>query len=99
MDTSFQIVPMFAAGVEVIVFLVIAGISALWNWWQNRNKSDWTKETTPQPGQRPQQKTTDWEDELRRMLEGDQPGHKPTPPPPPVSQPPPVIRHTVPPPP
>lgn len=80
--------------VSLFVFLIIAGATAFFNWLKNRRAEDWTKEQTP-PGAPPripsgQRKVSDWEAELRRMLEMEEPK---TPPPMP-----PIVRETRPPP-
>lgn len=77
---------MLAASIEsFFIFLLIAAGSALFNWFKKRgeNGTDWsdvegptpprrtpTPRTSPAPPVAPPAKTTNWEEELRRMLEG-----------------------------
>ncbi len=89
---------MLASIESFFIFLVIAGASALFNWFKKRNETqdDWTgselppehpaplpHRQTPPPVAQPQKKSTNWEEELRRMLEGTVPTTR-TPPPPPI---------------
>ncbi len=88
---------MLAASPEsFLIFLLIAGASAFFNWLKKRGEksNDWTQAETPTapsrrnnpapPVSQPTRTTTNWEEELRRMLEG-------TTAPAPVRTPPPVI--------
>lgn len=90
---------MLAAGIEsFLIFLLIAGGSALFNWLKKRGEkeNDWSEAELPRPTRRestlergspppisqPTKKATNWEEELRRMLEGTVPTtQNPTPPP------------------
>ena len=91
---------MLASIESFFIFLLIAGASALFNWYKKRNEKpdNWTSSETPverpeplpqrrptPPVAQPQKKATDWEEELRRMLEGT------TLPTPPQRTPPPVV--------
>jgi hypothetical protein len=87
---------MLAASIEsFFIFLLIAAGSAVFNWFKNRgeNGTDWSETEAPPPGRRPPvfktptapavprpTQTTNWEEELRRMLEGTIPTTR-TPPP------------------
>lgn len=103
----------FFAGIDNIwVMLAIVVISAISSWFQSRNKKDgqaepWGGEddetyrqqrtgSSTQPAPNPNQ-PLNWEEELKRLLEGKPPldGTAGTPPPPPP--PPPVVRRTPPP--
>lgn len=102
------------ASIEFFIFLLIAGGSALFNWLQKRKEAaeEWKDlpppnrpapprdRSSPPPASQPA-KTTNWEEELKRMLEGTVPTTR-TPPPPPVvvperNVPPPIPRPTPPP--
>ena len=104
----------FAAGIETLITLLIfVGLSVLSSWLKNRNAAQGADDLPPPPQiprrdqpprpSRPtrEQKPSSWEEELRRLLEGESPA-APTPPPirvehrapappplPPVTQPPP----------
>lgn len=73
---------------EQILFLVaVAVLSMLHSWWNKRNEKETEDADAPAPGQpeRPAPKRpapANWEEELRRLLEGDE--DKPAPRPPPV---------------
>jgi hypothetical protein len=73
---------------EQILFLVaVAVLSMLHSWWTKRKEKESEDAETPPPGQpeRPAPKrpsAANWEDELRRLLEGED--DKPAPRPPPV---------------
>lgn len=85
---------MFAASIEsLLIFLLIAGGSALVNWLKKRGEraDDWSPTDMPSPSRkgtpsnspvpRPAAKSTNWEEELRRMLEGAAPSTRnPNPP-------------------
>ncbi|MEO7300193.1 MAG: hypothetical protein ABI042_16635 [Verrucomicrobiota bacterium] len=90
---------MFAASIEsLLIFLLIAGGSALVNWLKKRGEraDDWSptdmsspsRKGTPSnsPVPRPAANSTNWEEELRRMLEGAAPKPPARPPPPVISQ-------------
>lgn len=90
---EIQLTPLLgASGVEFLVVLLLMAGSAIFNWWQKRKQGgqdEWSGLDRPQPPTRPgspPQPTTNWEEELRRMLEGQ------TPTAPPPQAPPPVIR-------
>jgi hypothetical protein len=82
--------------IQFIVLMVLAGATALFNWIRKRGQPDeWgdemDRETPPDsPLDRPRPEKPDWEEELRRLLEGEEAPPK-TPPraPPPI--PPPVV--------
>lgn len=73
---------------EQILFLIAVGVlSMLHSWWTKRNEKEPEQEDAPAPGQpqRPAPKRpspASWEEELRRLLEGDD--EKPPSRPPPV---------------
>jgi hypothetical protein len=85
---------MLAASIEsFFIFLLIAAGSAFFNWLKKRgeNSEDWTQTENPgkpptisshnSPGPPPTRATTNWEEELRRMLEGAAPSTRnPNPP-------------------
>ncbi|MEP6663716.1 MAG: hypothetical protein ABJC04_08635 [Verrucomicrobiota bacterium] len=87
---------MLAASIEsFFIFLLIAAASAFFNWIKKKGEKaeDWTEAekrnpTTPVPRERtrrvsqPAQKTTNWEEELRRILENATPKTPPQRPPP-----------------
>ncbi|MBA4150626.1 MAG: hypothetical protein H0X66_21140 [Verrucomicrobia bacterium] len=85
--SDIQVVPLFAAGVEFLVVLLIMAASALFNWWQKRKQGEqdeWSGLDQPTPPNAPTsapRQTTNWEEELRRMLEGEQPAAPPAAPP------------------
>jgi hypothetical protein len=78
--------PLLALDPSFIVFLVIVGASALFNWIQRRGENAQDQDnppgSAPPPQPRPQssgapsERRSSWEEELRRMLEG----HLPQPP-------------------
>jgi hypothetical protein len=74
----------------LLFFLLIIGISALSNWLKQKQQQN--GEGGPQPGEEGEgqspRKSFDWEEELRRLIEGERPGREASPPP----TPPPVIR-------
>lgn len=85
---------MLAASPEsFLIFLLIAGASAFFNWLKKRGQKtdDWSQVETPaapsrreRPGppiSQPASRTTNWEEELRRMLEGTVVAPTRTPPP------------------
>ena len=88
---------MLASIETFFIFLLIAGASALFNWLKKRGEKtdDWSSTELPPPPRRqstlerqstptsqPTPKTTSWEEELRRMLEGTVPTtQNPAPPP------------------
>ncbi|MEO5803788.1 MAG: hypothetical protein ABIR24_09675 [Verrucomicrobiota bacterium] len=101
---------MLASIETFFIFLLIAGGSALFNWLKKRGEKseDWSESEMPPPTRRTPTstpplappvsrpaKTTNWEEELRRMLEGAVPTTQNPAPPPLVIQerkPPPVVR-------
>ncbi len=102
---------MLASIETFFIFLLIAGGSALFNWLKKRGEKteDWgdtnmpppirrestLERSSPPPISQPTKQATNWEEELRRMLEGTVPTTR-TPPPPIVIQerkaPPPIPR-------
>jgi len=88
---------MLASIESFFIFLLIAGASALFNWYKKRNEpaNDWADSETPSqmpapparrspspPISQPSKPSTNWEEELRRMLEGTVPSTRnPIPPP------------------
>ena len=90
---------LFAASVEgAILLLVLYLISALFNWIKRRAEQKQSGAPVPaplRPGEHPAPATTpttagkSWEEELKRLLEGESPVFAPSPPPP--AAPPPVI--------
>ncbi len=90
---------MFASIESFFIFLLIAGGSALFNWLKKRGETekDWSEVEAPPPTRRDSSfernappvsipaKTTNWEEELRRMLEGTVPSTR-NPVPPPIFQ-------------
>ena len=82
--------PLFAAGVEALVILVIMAASAVFNWIQKRGQkgNEWEdierRPTAPPTTHKP---TVNWEEELRKMLD------VPSPQPPPVAPPPVIPQH------
>lgn len=75
------------AGIETfIIFLLFVAGSAIFNWWQKRGQTeDWSQ--LDKPGAPPRQpRKTDWEEDLRRMLEMESPAA------PPPSRPPPMVQ-------
>lgn len=86
--SDLHIIPMLAAsGVEFLVILVIMAASAIFNWLQKRKQGDedeWSgldKPSQPPSPTSTSRKTTNWEEELRRMLEGETPAAPPAAPP------------------
>jgi hypothetical protein len=89
--------PLLAAIEGFLFFLVLIGISAISNWiqrQQERQKGGRAPDATKPPRRSLPDEETDWEAELRRLLEGGPP-EEPEPPPPP---PPPPVRPATPPP-
>jgi hypothetical protein len=83
--------PLLAAGsLGAIVFLVVVAVVVLVNWLRKKKDDDqWRQSTHNAPPSRagqprasapPVSKAANWEEELRRMLEMDQPGSMPAPP-------------------
>ena len=91
MDANLQPqgAPLFAAGLEFLVFLVIMGASALFNWIQKRSQkgSEWEDVERRPTGKPTRKATVNWEEELRKMLD------VPSPQPPPVAPPPVIPQH------
>jgi hypothetical protein len=77
---------MFAAIDTVIGLLVFFAIAAVSSWLKKRQRGDHETGPAPPPPRRPGSKPAGWEEELRRLLEGDEP----TSPPPMPPRPPPV---------
>ena len=87
---------LFAASVEgAIILLVLWLLSALFNWIKRRaeeKQSGAPAPAPPRPGEHPAPATAPapaaktWEEELKRLLEGESPSSTP-PPPPPVAPP------------
>lgn len=81
---------------EQILFLVaVAVLSMLHSWWTKRNEKETEEAEAPSPGQpeRPNPKRpspANWEEELRRLLEGEDDKPAPRPPPVIVQAPPPL---------
>ncbi|MFN7140052.1 MAG: hypothetical protein ACK4UN_12025 [Limisphaerales bacterium] len=75
------------AQVEFLVILLLMAASAIYNWLQKKKEGqqdEWA-EFEGRPTSTQQQKPSDWEEELRRLLEGETPKSQPPPlPPPPV---------------
>ncbi len=95
MSGSLHFEPILAAsGIEFLVVLLIMAASAIFNWFQKRKngQDDWSNVEKPTTTPKPGKPASAWEEELRRMLEGDAP--TPSAPTPPVirEQPRPVIR-------
>lgn len=83
--------PLMLASIEgFLFFLVIIGVSALSNWLKKKQQQNEDGAPSPEAGGEgaPSRKSFDWEEELRRLIEGSRPGPE-TPKPPPA---PPVIR-------
>jgi hypothetical protein len=77
---------------QLILLLVLGGLYALQAWWKKKAEKEQAEPPPPWPGQQPQQQpgpaqpqrpaqtpAARWEEELRRLLEGESP--KPAPPP------------------
>lgn len=92
--SSVEVTPMLASIESIFVFLVIAAISAMFGGKKKRREGDigedWTAQQAPprmprQTSQRytppvpPAKKQVDWEEELRRMLQGTNPQPPPIP--------------------
>lgn len=92
---------LFAANVEgAIILLVLWLLSALFNWIKRRaeeKQSGAPAPAPPRPGEHPAPATAPataaktWEEELKRLLEGESPVVTPSPPPPVITPPPPVL--------
>lgn len=93
-------------GFEQIIALLLFGLAAAFHAWLKNRKSepddsDWVDippssgrpTPPPMPSQRPKP-ASDWETELRRLLEGQEPVARPKPPPPPMPVPPVASRPT-----
>ena len=88
---------MFAAADTLITLLIFAAIAVISSWWKNRHRgkeSDpWGDGGGPPPplpsrrGTPAPSKPTNWEEELRRLLEGEEPAPPPARRPPPVDSP------------
>jgi exonuclease VII small subunit len=83
---------MFAAVDTIVALLVFLAIAAVSSWLKKRQQGD--REDGPSPPSQAPSKPAGWEEELRRLLEGDEPSPPPPPrrppPPPPVAPAPPV---------
>jgi hypothetical protein len=110
-ETTLQWTPQLAAsGVEILVILLFFAGSALVSWLQKKKQqeTEWSEvEKPPRPGAPPKPasppapkkpKRINWEEELRRLLEGDEPEEPARPPRPAAPQPPPLVREAKPPP-
>lgn len=102
---------MFAAADTLITLLIFAAIAVISSWWKNRQRDQesdpWGDGRGPAPplpsrrGKGPPAQPTNWEEELRRLLEGEEAAPPSAPPPPPVApsrpapKPPPVPRRPV----
>jgi hypothetical protein len=94
---------LFAASVEgAIILLVLWLLSALFNWIKRRAEEKQSGAPAPvpppgRPGEHPAPATApapaakSWEEELKRLLEGESPVFTPAPPPPPPPVAPPII--------
>lgn len=83
---------MFGDALGFFVFLIIVAVSSFFQWLKNKNNPDeWSTPGSPgqpSPGQQPR-RAVDWEEELKRMLEGEttSPPSRPSSPMPPVIPP------------
>jgi hypothetical protein len=98
---------LFAIPDQLIFLLVVVVLSMLHSWWKKRKGEPETEtESEPWPGQKPNRppksppagrpgpppsKAASWEEELRRLLQGEEPA-RPAPPPVVVQLPPPLPR-------
>jgi hypothetical protein len=106
--------PLLAFDITFIVFIIIIAASALFNWLKRRSEMQDEWENPPRPGHPPrhepprthreshEQRPMSWEEELRRLLEGERTEVPPPPPqrqpaPPPVYTPPQPTRPATPP--
>lgn len=82
--------PIQASIEGLLFFLLIIGVSALSSWLKRKQEQKQEGAPPPEAGEEgaPPRKRFDWEEELRRLIEGNRPESDPTKPPPP----PPVIR-------
>lgn len=102
---------MFAAADTLITLLIFAAIAIISSWWKKRQRDQesdsWGDGRGPAPplpsrrGKAPPAQPTNWEEELRRLLQGEEAAPPSAPPPPPVApsrpapKPPPVPRRPV----
>lgn len=82
--------PLMLASLEgLLFFLLIIGISALSNWLRQKQQQKQDGEAPPAEGEvgAPRRRGFDWEQELRRLIEGSRQQEQPPPQPPPVVRP------------